>query len=74
MTEIERRINDLNKRLYDLAEKRREKRQSAAVYRMPDAYEDDEGHQQKDKRMAVALKRYEEEKKTLTEQEQWEED
>jgi len=44
LTEIERRINDLNKRLFDLAEKRREKRQSAAVYRMPDAYEDEDGH------------------------------
>lgn len=41
---------------------------------MPDAYEDEDGHQIKDKRMAAALKRYEEDKKQLTEQEQWEED
>lgn len=39
---------------------------------MPDAYEDDEGFLLKDKRMGAALKRYEEEKKQVTEQEQWE--
>ena len=39
---------------------------------MPDAYEDDEGHAMKDKKLAATLKRYEEEKKQLTEQEQWE--
>lgn len=69
MTEIERRLNDLNKRLFSLAEKRREKQQSASIYHMPDAYEDEDGHQIKDKRMAAALKRYEEDKKQLTEQE-----
>lgn len=69
LTEIEKRLNDLNKRLYSLAEKRREKQTKADVYHMPDTYDDDEGHTVKDKRMAAALKRYEEEKKTLTEQE-----
>ena len=39
---------------------------------MPDAYEDDEGKILRDKKMGAALKRYEEEKQTLTEQEQWE--
>jgi len=39
---------------------------------MPDTYEDDEGRLDKDKRMAVLTKRYEEEKLTVTEQEQWE--
>jgi hypothetical protein len=39
---------------------------------MPDAYEDDEGRLNKDKKMAVMMKRYEEEKTQLTEQEQWE--
>ena len=34
---------------------------------MPMAYEDDEGNQRKDLRMQAALKRYEEEKKELTE-------
>jgi hypothetical protein len=57
----------LNKRLYDLAEKRRQKESKTQIYHMPDAYEDEDGHQNKDKRMAAALKRYEEEKKTLTE-------
>lgn len=67
LTEIERRLNDLNKRLFALAEKRREKENKAQVYHMPDAYEDDEGYLLKDKKMAAALKRYEEEKKELTE-------
>ncbi|TNV84818.1 hypothetical protein FGO68_gene10396 [Halteria grandinella] len=74
LTEIERRLNELNQRLYSLAEKRRQKETKSEIYRMPDAYEDEDGHQNKDKRMAAALKRYEEEKKTLTEQEQWEVD
>ena len=34
---------------------------------MPDTYDDDEGHQRKDLKMQAALKRYEEEKKELTE-------
>jgi hypothetical protein len=67
LTEIERRINDLNQRLYSLAERRRQKETKTEIYHMPDAYEDEEGRQDKDKRMAAALKRYEEEKKGLTE-------
>ena len=39
---------------------------------MPEAYEDEEGRLMKDKRMAQLTKRYEEEKQTVTEQEQWE--
>ena len=57
-----------------MANKRREKAEKAKVYRMPDAYEDDEGKLLKDKRMAALSKRYddEEEKKKTTEQEEWE--
>jgi hypothetical protein len=40
---------------------------------LPDAYEDDDGRLLKDKKMAALTKRYdEEEKHTVTEQEQWE--
>jgi hypothetical protein len=56
-----------------LAEKRREKEKKAPGYHLPDAYEDDEGRLLKDKKMAALTKRYdEEEKHTVTEQEQWE--
>ena len=72
LTEQERHLHDLNKKLYELANKRREKNQKAQVYRMPDAYEDEDGHRVKDKSLAAGLKRYEEEKKELTEQEEWE--
>ena len=72
MTEIEKRLNDLNTRLYDLAQKRREKSKDTMIYKMPDAYEDDEGRTMKDKKMAALTKRYEEEKIEMTEQEQWE--
>jgi hypothetical protein len=63
-------LNDLNQRLYQLAEKRREKEKKAPGYHLPDAYEDDEGRLLKDKKMAILTKRYEEEEKnTVTEQE-----
>ena len=75
LTEIEKRINDLNKRLFELAEKRRQKEQRGAGYHMPDAYSDEEGHLLKDKKMAQLTKRYEEDKQPpVTEQEQWEND
>lgn len=66
---MERKIADLNSRLYDLANKRREKADKAKLYKMPDAYEDDEGKLLKDKRMAALTRRYddEEEKKKTTE-------
>lgn len=64
----------MNKKLYSLAERRRQKESQTQIYHMPDAYEDEDGNANKDKRMAAALKRYEEEKKGLTEQEQWEAD
>jgi len=44
--------------LYELSNKRREKAENARVYRMPDAYEDDEGKLLKDKRMAALTRRY----------------
>lgn len=72
LTENERRLNELNNCLYELAQKRRQKVNDAAAYRMPDAYEDDDGMLRKDKKMALLTKRYEEEKVDLTEQELWE--
>jgi hypothetical protein len=73
LTEIEKRINDLNKRLFELAEKRRQKEQRGPGYHMPDAYSDEEGNLLKDKKMAALTKRYEEDKQPpVTEQEQWE--
>ena len=69
LTEIEKKINDLNQKLYDLANQRRAKAEKSKLYHMPDAYEDDEGKLLKDKRMAALTKRYEEEKIELTEQE-----
>ena len=62
LTEIEKRINDLNKRLFELAEKRRQKDQRGPGYHMPDAYSDEEGYLLKDKKLAALTKRYEEDK------------
>ncbi len=62
LTEIEKRINELNKRLFELAEKRRQKEQRGPGYHMPYANSDEEGYLLKDKKMAALTKRYEEDK------------
>ena len=67
LTEIEKKLNELNERLYNLANKRREKVKNAEIYQMPDTYEDEDGRIQKDKKMAILTKRYEEEKIEMTE-------
>ena len=72
LSENEIKLNQLNQKIYELAKKRKEKEAKVQLYHMPDAYEDEDGRLVTDKRKAAILKRYEEEKVELTEQEIWE--
>ena len=72
LTDNEVKLRQLNEKIYDLAKKRKEKETKVQLYHMPDAYEDEDGNVVNDKRKAAILKRYEEEKIELTEQEIWE--
>lgn len=72
LTESELKMSELDKRIYELAKKRREKEQKVEYYMMPDDYRDEDGRVQVDKKRQVLYKRYEEAKTELTEQEQWE--
>lgn len=73
MSEIEKRQYELDTRLYELANKHRStfKDLEYKGYKMPDPNDEDE-ETVKDKKAKLLSKRYEEDKTTLTEQEQWE--
>ena len=78
LSQIEKRQHELDRKLYELANKHRKAYEQAvqdgSVYKMPDAYSDDEDATKKDKRFELLNQRYKEEKVDLTEQEQWERD
>ena len=72
LTEAEQQIKEVNRRLYELANKRRQKQEKGDFFKMPDAYEDDKGRLDRDKKMSVLTRRLEEEKIEMTEHEMWE--
>ena len=72
LTDIEKNIGSLDRKILELAKKRKKRDTKLNLYQMPDAYEDEHGNLRTDKKKAVLLKRYEEEKTELTEQEIWE--
>ncbi len=74
LTEEERRINSINKRLFELASKLRKKpEQEAGVYHMPGEYVDEEEHKRTADKFAALKRQYEETDTVLqTEQEIWE--
>ena len=59
LTDAERRIYELNEKILALAEQRVNRKAEDDGYRMPDAYEDEQGHRDKKKAENVLLKRYE---------------
>lgn len=69
LTDMEKQMMSLDKKIYDLAKKRKQKENNLQLYKMPDTYEDEKGRANKKN---VLFKRYEEEKTELTEQEIWE--
>jgi pre-mRNA-splicing factor ATP-dependent RNA helicase DHX16 len=71
LTEEEKRLFDINKKIYDLASKRLEKEPELDKYKMPEAYEE-EGKINYDKKYKVLYDRYKEHKKEETEEEAWE--
>ena len=71
LSKEEKEINSINEKLFELANKARQKPSNLEAYKMPDAYEDDEGNQQRDKKYEVLYKRYEEEPTEMTEQDKW---
>ncbi|KAF3589393.1 hypothetical protein F2Q69_00030300 [Brassica cretica] len=58
LTETELREFRYKKELYDLAKKRTEDEDDVEEYRIPDAYDDQEGGVDQEKRFAVAVQRY----------------
>ncbi len=75
LTEDERKINGINQRLYELANKVRKKPEKTKVYSMPDPYdeEDENGEHKRGDKYSVLYKQYEEADTVLqTEQEMWE--
>jgi pre-mRNA-splicing factor ATP-dependent RNA helicase DHX16 len=71
LTEEERRLYDINNKIYELASKRMEKDPELDKYKMPEAYEED-GRINYDKKYKVFYDRYKEPKKEETEEEAWE--
>lgn len=63
LTEAEKKLMEMNERILALAEQRVNRKAEDDGYRMPDAYEDDQGHRDKKKAQNVLLKRYEEDPK-----------
>ncbi|KAK4427729.1 Pre-splicing factor ATP-dependent RNA helicase DEAH1 [Sesamum alatum] len=78
LTEAEYRELRYKKEIYELVKKRTEESDYTNEYRMPEAYDDQEGGVNQEKRFAVALQRYrdpaaEEKMNPFAEQEAWEE-
>jgi pre-mRNA-splicing factor ATP-dependent RNA helicase DHX16 len=72
LTEDEKKLFDINKKIYDLATKRLQKEPEFDKYKMPDAYEEEDGKINFDKKYKVLYDRYKEHKKEETEEEAWE--
>jgi len=72
LTEEEIKVNKLNQEIYELALRQQGKTRDVQQYKMPDAYEDEEGKIDKDKKYKALYSRYEEEKQEMNENELWE--
>lgn len=72
LTEEEIRINKLNEEIYELALKQGGKTKDVQQYRMPDAFEDEQGRIDKEKKNQVLFSRYEDEKPEMNETQLWE--
>jgi pre-mRNA-splicing factor ATP-dependent RNA helicase DHX16 len=72
-TAAEKKRMELNRKIIDQARKRVTDTDQHDGYRMPDAYEDENGNIDKEKKEAALHERYEEEPEFKTEQEEWEE-
>jgi len=75
LTEEEKRMNQINERLYELANKVRKKpEKSTGHYNLPDAYVDEDTNKRTTDKAAALKKMYDETETVLqTEQEMWEE-
>jgi pre-mRNA-splicing factor ATP-dependent RNA helicase DHX16 len=71
LTDMEKRMTELDEKLLELAKKKKNRDTKVQLYHMPDAYEDEKGRLNIDKKKAVLAKRYEDEKTEMTEQELW---
>jgi pre-mRNA-splicing factor ATP-dependent RNA helicase DHX16 len=75
LTAEEKQRRGLNEQILSMAKSKYRFEAKDDGYRMPDAYEDENGYVDKDKREAALTTRYnEEEKEVKTEQEEWEEE
>jgi pre-mRNA-splicing factor ATP-dependent RNA helicase DHX16 len=72
VTDMEKHMISLDRKILELAKKRKERDNKLDLYQMPDAYEDEHGHLRPDRKKAALMKRYEEVKTEMTEQEIWE--
>ena len=72
LTEEELKINKLNQEIFELAQMQQGKTKDVQQYKMPDAYEDEEGKLDKEKREKAMYGRYEEEKPEMNENQLWE--
>ncbi len=73
LSEEEMRLNEINQQIYELASKKLEEDPDQnKTYKMPDAYEDETGKIDFDKKYKVLYERYKEQKKEEREDEVWE--
>jgi len=73
LTVEERRLNEINQQIYELASKKLEENPDDNItYKMPDGYEDEKGKIDFDKKYKVLYERYKEQKKEEKEDEVWE--
>jgi len=73
LTEEEKRLNEINQQIYELASKKLEENPNENVqYKMPDGFEDEKGKIDFDKKYKVLYERYKEHKKEEKEDEVWE--
>ena len=72
LTEEEIRINEINQKIYELANNRMEKEPEIDKYTMPSGFEDDKGRIDFDKKYKVLYDRYKDRKKEENEEETWE--
>lgn len=73
LTDEERRLNEINQQIFELASKKLEEDPEGNVtYKMPDAYEDEKGKIDFDKKYKVLYERYKEQKKEEKEDDVWE--
>lgn len=73
LSEEERRLNEINQQIYELASKKLEEDPDQNVqYKLPDGYEDEKGKIDFDKKYKVLYERYKEHKKEEKEDDVWE--